>query len=53
MDKFNLDEFGKKVDNKINNEMGKKIDKQELNKNNSRINKKVTLNKLVINCHLD
>lgn len=36
-----LDEFGRKVDNKMFNEFGKKLDKSDLRKNNNLINKKI------------
>ncbi len=41
VDRFNLDEFGKRLDNKLNNEISKKIDKHDLKKNNVMFNKKV------------
>ncbi len=41
VDKYNFDEYGRRVDSKINNEISKKIDKVELKKNNSMMNKKV------------
>ena len=41
VDKYNFDEYGRRVDTKINMEISKKIDKVELKKNNSMMNKKV------------
>jgi hypothetical protein len=41
VDLFSLDEFGKKVDSKLNNEFNKKLDRQDLMKNNNIINKKI------------
>ena len=41
MDRFNLDEFGKRMDTKFNTEISKKIDKFDLKKNNVLLNKKV------------
>jgi transcriptional regulator CtsR len=41
VDKYNFDEYGRKVDFKITNEISKKIDKVELKKNNSMMNKKI------------
>jgi hypothetical protein len=41
VDKYNFEEFGKKIDFKIQNESSKKIDKNELKKNNNQLNKKV------------
>lgn len=41
VDKYNFDEYGRKVDYKITNEISKKIDKVELKKNNSMMNKKI------------
>ena len=41
VDRFNLDEFGKRMDSKFNSEISKKIDKHELKKNNLLLNKKV------------
>ena len=43
VDKFNLDEFGKKMDTKLSGEIQRKIDKQELKRNNSYLIKKVKL----------
>lgn len=37
----NFDEYGRKLDQKISNDLNKKIDKVELKKNNNIINKKV------------
>ncbi len=37
----NFDEYGKKLDQKISNDLNRKIDKMELKKNNNIINKKV------------
>ena len=41
VDRFSLDEFGKRVDNKLNNEINKKLDRNDLKKNNNIINKKI------------
>jgi len=41
VDKFNLDEFGKKLDTKFNGEIQKKIDKSDLKRSNSYFSKKV------------
>lgn len=41
VDKFNLDDFSRKLDLKIVNEFSKKLDRSDLNKNTSVINKKV------------
>ena len=41
MDRFNLDDFSKRMDNKFSNEISKKIDKHDLKKNNVQLNKKV------------
>ena len=41
VDRFNLDEFGKRMDTKFNTEISKKIDKFDLKKNNVLLNKKV------------
>ncbi len=41
VDLFSLDEFGRKVDFKLNNEINKKLDRQDLKKNNNLINKKI------------
>ena len=41
VDRFNFDEFSKKLDLKIFQEISKKLDKRELNKNTHQINKKV------------
>lgn len=38
---MNLDEFGRKFDHKLVNEISKKIDKTDLKKNNTYLNKKV------------
>lgn len=43
VDKINFDDYGKKIDTKINSEVSKKIDKNELKKNNSMISKKVNI----------
>jgi hypothetical protein len=43
VDTYNFQEYGRKVDSKINSEMSKKIDKNELKRNNNIINKKVSL----------
>ncbi len=40
----NFDEYGRKLDQKISNDLNKKIDKTDLKKNNNIINKKVILN---------
>lgn len=37
----NFDEYGKKLDQKLSNDLNKKIDKSELKKNNNLINRKV------------
>jgi hypothetical protein len=41
VDRMNLDEFGRKFDHKLVNEISKKIDKTDLKKNNTYFNKKV------------
>ena len=46
VDRMNLDEFGRRFDNKLSNEISKKIDKTDLKKNNNILSKKV---KLLIN----
>lgn len=43
----NFDEYGKKLDLKISNDLNKKIDKNELKKNNNIINKKVFIQKII------
>ena len=43
VDKFNLDELGRKLDLKFNGEINKKLDKTDLKKNNSFLTKKVSL----------
>jgi hypothetical protein len=42
VDRMNLDEFGRKFDHKLVNEISKKIDKTDLKKNNTYFNKKVS-----------
>ena len=39
--KFNLDEFGRKMDTKFNGEISKKIDRSDMKRNNSFLSKKV------------
>jgi hypothetical protein len=41
VDHILLDDFGKRIDNKLSNEINKKIDKHDLKKNNTYISKKV------------
>lgn len=41
VDRFSLDEFGRRVDTKLNTEINKKIDRSDLKKNNNIINKKI------------
>jgi hypothetical protein len=41
VDRYNFDEYGKKMDSKINNEIGKKLDKSDLKKNNNIMYKKI------------
>ena len=41
VDRMNLDEFGRRFDNKLVNEISKKMDKNDLKKNNTYLNKKV------------
>ena len=41
VDKYSLDELGRKVDDKMSVEMNKKIDKNDMKKNNNMINKKI------------
>jgi chromosome segregation ATPase len=41
VDRFGLDEFGRKIDNKFHNQMNKKIDITDLRKNNNLIVKKI------------
>jgi hypothetical protein len=41
VDHILLDDFGKKLDYKLANEISKKIDKHDLKKNNTYISKKV------------
>lgn len=41
VDRFSLDEFGRRVDNKLHSEFNKKIDRNDLKKNNNLINKKI------------
>lgn len=41
VDRFSLDEFGRRVDTKLNTEINKKIDRTDLKKNNNIINKKI------------
>jgi hypothetical protein len=43
VDLLSLDEFGKRVDNKLNNEINKKLDKVDMKKNNNFINKKIDI----------
>lgn len=43
VDHIILDDFGKKMDYRLQNEMSKKIDKMDLKKNNNLISKKVNL----------
>ncbi len=41
VDRFNLDEFGRRIDNKFNFEINKKLDRNDLKKNNNFINRKI------------
>jgi hypothetical protein len=41
VDKFNLDDFGRKMDTKFNGEMQKKLDRTDMKRNNSFLTKKV------------
>jgi len=41
VDRFNLDEFGKKIDTKFIGEIQKKLDKSDLRRSNSYFSKKV------------
>jgi hypothetical protein len=41
VDRLSLDEFGRKMDNKLNNEFNKKLDRNDLKKNNNLINRKI------------
>ena len=41
VDRINLDEFGRKIDNRLVSEVSKKLDKFDLKKNNNIMNKKV------------
>ena len=41
VDRFNLDEFGKKIDTKFKGEIQMKMDKTDMKRNNSYLNKKV------------
>lgn len=41
VDKFNLAEFGQRIDSKLNSEIKRKLDRGDLNKNNSVINRKI------------
>jgi hypothetical protein len=41
VDRFNMEEFSKKIENKMFSEMSKKLDRLDLKKNNTMINKKV------------
>lgn len=43
VDRFNLDEFGKRIDNKFNVEINKKLDRTDLKKNNNLITKKIDI----------
>jgi FtsZ-binding cell division protein ZapB len=44
VDRMNLDEFGRKFDHKLVNEVSKKIDKNDLKRNNNALSKKVYTN---------
>jgi len=52
VDRMNLDEFGRRFDNKLVNEISKKMDKNDLKKNNTYLNKKVYFNIIKID-HLE
>jgi len=43
VDVMGLDEFGRRVDNKLNNEINKKLDKTDMKKNNNFINRKIDI----------
>lgn len=41
VDRFNLDEFGRRIDSKLHNEINKKLDRNDLKRNNHLINRKI------------
>ena len=41
VDRFKLDDFGKKMNSMINGEIDKKVDRNDLKRNNSYLHKKV------------
>lgn len=41
VDKFNLEDFGKKIDHKFNGDLQKKLDKTDMKRNNSYLNRKL------------
>ena len=42
VDRFNMEEFSKRIEHKMFSEMSKKLDRLDLKKNNTIINKKVS-----------